>query len=126
MENQIPTHAAKAVIRNQNNEILFLQRTVGKWDLPGGLVEDGEDDAEALRREILEELGLIAKVGTKIGEWTFHRPLDSSVVSVTNYESVLEEGELRLSDEHTAFKWVSESQLPELEVKDPSIFSALQ
>lgn len=125
MDKNIPTHAAKAVIRNENNEILFLQRSVGKWDLPGGLVEEGEDDHEALRREIMEELGLNAIVGTELGKWTFYRPLDSEVVNVTNYESNLEQGELKLSDEHTDFKWVPEKELPDLEVKDQSILLAL-
>ena len=125
MENKIPTHAAKAVIRNNDNEILFLQRSVGKWDLPGGLVEEGEDDHEALRREILEELGLGAKVGAEVGKWAFFRPLDSTTVSVTNYESDLDSGELKLSDEHTSFRWVPEIEVAELEVKDSSIFTAL-
>ena len=30
----------------------------GRWSLPGGLLEVGEDPAEAARREVMEELGL--------------------------------------------------------------------
>lgn len=57
MDKIVPTHAVKAVITNEQGDILFLQRNPAKgakpnWDLPGGLVEDGEEDEIALVREI--------------------------------------------------------------------------
>ena len=33
------------------------------WEFPGGKVEPGEDDAQALRREMLEEMNAIVEVG---------------------------------------------------------------
>jgi len=135
MERAIPTHAVKAVITNAHGDILFLQRdgkarADGKsnWDLPGGLVEAGEDDAIALAREVEEELNRKAQVGQELGRWTFFRPFDGKTVEVTNYVVTLDSnniGELTLSDEHTAAKFVARTALPELDVKDPSIFEAL-
>jgi len=135
MERTIPTHAVKAVITNAQGDILFLQRdgkarADGKsnWDLPGGLVEPGEDDATALAREVEEELGRKAQVGQELGKWTFFRPFDGKTVEVTNYAVALDAAgvdELTLSDEHTAAKFVPRATLPELDVKDPSILQAL-
>jgi len=135
MQKVIPTHAVKAVITNEHGDILFLQRdgkarADGKsnWDLPGGLVEAGEDDAVALAREVEEELGRKAQVGPELGKWTFFRPLDGKTVEVTNYAVTLDAhgiDKLTLSDEHTAARFVPRTALAELEVKDPSILGAL-
>jgi 8-oxo-dGTP diphosphatase len=130
MEKQIPTHAAKAVIVNSEGAILFLQRNpargpVANWDLPGGLVEMGESDEEALKREIKEELSLEANVGKEVGKWSFFRPLDGNRVEVTNYAVGINSDSIKLSDEHIAYKWYTKEELSNLSVKDNSIFLAL-
>lgn len=56
-----------AVVR-RGNAILVTRRTdrpgrPGQWEFPGGKVEPGERDDEALAREIREELGCAVAVG---------------------------------------------------------------
>jgi 8-oxo-dGTP diphosphatase len=63
-----------AVVR-RGDEILVTRRRAeaergGLWEFPGGKVEPGEGEPEALRRELLEELGCWISVGPLI---TRHR-----------------------------------------------------
>ena len=57
-----------AVIFNENKEVLMIQEAkpscAGKWYLPAGRMEAGEDVAEAAQREVLEETGLEFEVST--------------------------------------------------------------
>lgn len=131
----IPTHAVKAVISNSKGDILFLQRNAAgradmksSWDLPGGLVEEGEDDVVALEREVEEEIGRKASIGQQLGRWAFFRPFDGQTVEVTNYKVDLDTtnvSDFTLSEEHVAAKFVSKAMLAELEVKNPSVITAL-
>jgi 8-oxo-dGTP diphosphatase len=41
--------------------------TAGRWEFPGGKVEPGEDQLDALVRECEEELGVQIAVGERIG-----------------------------------------------------------
>src|ERR1051326_766668 len=55
----------------RDNKILICQRTEDqamplKWEFPGGKVERDEDLKDALRRELEEELGIDAEIGSKI------------------------------------------------------------
>lgn len=61
-------HVVAAVVR-RGNEILVTRRhdrpgRPGQWEFPGGKVEPGEGEADALRREIAEELGCHLEVGS--------------------------------------------------------------
>ena len=57
--------AAAAVFRGSGNQrelLLITSRDTGRWIVPKGWIEDGEDGAEAAIRETWEEAGLIGEV----------------------------------------------------------------
>lgn len=53
----VPIEAAGGVVFNANNEVLLIKR-LGKWDLPKGKIDGGENDEEAAIREVEEECGI--------------------------------------------------------------------
>jgi 8-oxo-dGTP diphosphatase len=90
---------AAAVIRRPGGpEVLLTQRVrgahlEGKWEFPGGKVEDGEDPKVAVARECLEECGVTIEVGELV-DVSFHAYPTKSVLLLF-YDAVLRDGEVR-------------------------------
>lgn len=79
-----PTVLVAAAVMIERGRVLLTQRKsgthlAGAWEFPGGKVEADEDPRDALRRELLEEIGVEVAVG-EIVEATFHRYGEKSVL----------------------------------------------
>ena len=66
-----PIKRVAAAFILQRGKILICQRTRHQpfplqWEFPGGKIERGEQPRDALRRELDEELGVVAKVGDEV------------------------------------------------------------
>ncbi|MFP4402126.1 MAG: NUDIX domain-containing protein [Candidatus Nanoarchaeia archaeon] len=128
--NSLSTQAVKAIIINQNQEILFVQSDASKhyiWDLPGGLIERNEIEKDALKRECYEELKITITIIEKLFLWKFIRSSDNEEVIVQNYLcSIPQQYSIQLSDEHINYKWISMREIEKYNLKDSSLKKGLK
>ncbi len=80
----------------------------GRWEFPGGKIESGESPAEALIREIYEELGCRIRPGALLG--TGRARTGSRNVRLDVYAAELVSGR-PLAGEHQEVRWAAASEL---------------
>jgi 8-oxo-dGTP diphosphatase len=119
-----PLAGVGAVVVHQGRVLLIRRGTepaLGQWSLPGGLVELGESLAEALRREVREETGLLVEPvelvelldriyredrhedGHEDGRVRYHYIIADYLCRVTG-------GELRAASDAAAVRWVERGE----------------
>jgi 8-oxo-dGTP diphosphatase len=119
----------KCIIVNDKGQILALRRDLsdvrrpGCWDFPGGTYEVGEDVIESVQREVKEEANLIAKkvLPIYISNKTGISNKDVTVIAVSHY-CVDWEGEVKISDEHVEYRWVTVEEFMSLDTGDDEDF----
>lgn len=112
-QNSKPT--ASPLIIDEQNRILLVKRAIephfGKWDLPGGFLENGEGLIEGLRRETKEELGVEIN------------PLEITTVFIDRYgengfytfnvfiKSEIKDKKIQLDEENSQYKWFGKDEI---------------
>jgi 8-oxo-dGTP diphosphatase len=101
-----------AAVLEKDGRYLITQRRATAvlplmWEFPGGRVEDGETDANALKREVRHRLGADIEVG-KLISFVSH-PYEHYVVDLFLYECALVGTTLEARNVH-AFKWVTSAE----------------
>lgn len=81
--------------------------TAGRWEFPGGKVEPGEDEIDALVRECDEELGVRVAVGERIGTDV---PLAHGWAVLRVWLATLVSGDPQPL-EHRSVRWLSADEL---------------
>lgn len=77
----------------------------GGWEFPGGKVEPGESDADALVRECQEELGVSIAVGARLGQ------VAGDAIQLTLYAASLVDGMPEPLQDHDELRWVGREEL---------------
>ncbi|MDR3160826.1 MAG: (deoxy)nucleoside triphosphate pyrophosphohydrolase [Spirochaetaceae bacterium] len=86
-----------------------------KWEFPGGKVEPGESDGEALIREYEEEFGVPVEIGALLGTVSFEhhgctRTLNAYRVYFSRRDFTLKE--------HTEWRWADVGEIETLDFAD--------
>lgn len=115
--------ATNAIILNENKEILFTQRSLnddflpGYWELPGGGIDYGETPQEALIREIKEECGLGIEIIKPVAANSYFIR-DTQRIEITFLCKVINPSDIKLSHEHSAYKWLKTTEINTIKVTD--------
>lgn len=109
-----------ALIYDEDSDaFLILKRSpekdfaAGAWECVTGRVDQGEGFEEALYREVREELGIEVRPLFMVGTTHFYRGVERpeyELVGVVYCCVTVEREKLRLSQEHTAYRWVSATE----------------
>jgi 8-oxo-dGTP diphosphatase len=95
----MPRQVVAAIIERPDRRLLIGQRRAHdssplKWEFPGGKVEPGESEAQALARELREELGATLLRQVVVAQTQFRYP-DREPLTITFFAVAISETELR-------------------------------
>ncbi len=106
-----------AVIRDAAGRLLLIRRGhepgAGLWSLPGGRIEPGESDEQAVVREIAEETGLAVTCGGLLGTATLPGAA-GAIIEVRDYRAAVTDGELVAGDDAADARWVTPAEMASL------------
>ena len=116
-----------ACIIYKDRKILIAHRNpVGdmgnRWEFPGGKVDPGENDLQAVIREMKEEFGVKAEVFEKITSSVFEHKGKKNILNA--YRVSLEHDGLEkpyVLTEHTEYKWVKPEEIEKLSFVDSDL-----
>ena len=120
-----PVPCAGAVIRDDVGRLLLVRRghppAAGLWSLPGGRIEPGESPAAAAAREVLEETGLVVRIGRllqTVDIW-------DGVYRVHDFAAVVVGGQLRPGDDAAEVRWCTDDEVERLPLS-PGLLAELR
>lgn len=110
------------IIANKEGCILLLRRSKkddvlpGYWDVPGEMLEDGEDPAAGALRETKEETGLdVANPQLFFQKSNVDTSKDKQFVTLVFHTKSSEQPILLNPEEHDAYAWIEPAKIHEYE-----------
>jgi 8-oxo-dGTP diphosphatase len=111
------------IVDESDDRYLVLKRSMekdfaaGAWECVTGRVDQGEGFEDALHREVREELGIEVAPLFIIGTTHFHRGVErpeNELLGVVYCCSGSRRQALRLSQEHTEYRWIGPHEVEQL------------
>ncbi len=114
--------AVKALIHREEKYLVLKKSSSigligGDYEIPGGRKQN-EDDETALKRETREESGLEISIVKKLNSWRLELNAKDLILRGVTYLCDYVSGEVRLSEEHEDYEWVSRDELLGLSISD--------
>lgn len=100
MDNRNYHVTIKGLFFDEQNRVMLVQEDSGVWDLPGGRIEHGENFHGTLKRECLEEMGIVCQILDVNPHWAWSaKDRDGLWKVVLCFRIVLPNLDFRTSDE---------------------------
>lgn len=109
---------ACALCLDEQGRLLLVRRARdpdrGKWDLPGGFLDEGEHPLDALRRELREETGLDIEPGDFVGVFVDRYGEGEEAPATLNlyWTARVVGGRPRAADDVAELRWFRPEELP--------------
>ena len=118
-EEDRPRHvvAVSGFVTDADGRVLLVRPALREWEMPGGVVELGENLLEALQREIQEETGCLVHVDGLVG---VHSRITASELVVLHFRCRHESGEPRACPETPEVGWFTADEARRLVQTQPS------
>ncbi len=112
-----------AIIRNEENEVLVVQRGEKKdhpfkWEFPGGKLKEGETEEECIIREIKEELSMEIVICRQLDPVEH----DYGHIKITLIPFICDTlDELPVLSEHVDFRWMPAEKLDSVDFTEADL-----
>lgn len=117
------TPVVRVVVRRNDDKVLVARKSeLGKWELPGGKIEDGEDRFQAGKRELEEETGISSEEFIDLVRVEIEDENGCANAYIV-YTEVEDENAEPLSHEHDELKWVETEKYGDLDFHYHSAYS---
>jgi len=109
---------ASAVVGDNEGRVLLSRRAhdpaAGKWDMPGGFLEEGEDPLDCVMRELREEAGIGLTDPQLLGIWIDRYEYKRRLVATLNlyYSARIGEGTPEPADDVAELRWFAPDDVP--------------
>jgi 8-oxo-dGTP diphosphatase len=116
----VPRVGSAVVVRDGETILLGIRKKEpnrGKWVLPGGRIEPFESIADAARREIAEETGLLIDVNEQIGTFEIVAPPHEHRLIIFSWGSPVG-GELRPASDILTLRFCHRDELAQLDLSE--------